>query len=288
MLDQVIEMVENMSEEEIQTLMETEFPEELEKQASAELAKNDLFEGLYAYGANMATLELEAEESLDKTAAEQAESDDAELSQFIEEQVMESGILDVEDEVALHKTAQVAAAYLFAGYADALEKEAKATAAQAQKIRKNVAMSAAARKSSGYSEGGRLQRMAKFLKKHKGKAAAGAGLAALTGGAVLAKRHMDKQASEMSAIELTAEISYNQDMIKMIGGDLEKCASKGAEIGKKVKGAFKDAVDFAKSKAKAGHEFAKKNPGKAAGIGAGVALGGFGAHKLLKKKEKED
>lgn len=270
MLDQAIEMLENMSEEELEVLMNTEFPEGLEKQASEEIAKNDLFEGLYAYGANMAIMELEAEEELDKTASEQAVEDDSALSEFIEEKVFEAGLLNNEDEVALHKTAQVAAAYLFAGYADELTKEA----AKSKKT-----------KDKGYAA-----RLGNFVKKHKGKAAIGAGVAALGTGAYLAKRHMDKKASELTVSELTAEVLHNEQIMNMIVEDLEKCAAKGKAKGKAAKGMFDSAVKAVKGYGKSADKWVKANPYKAAGGAAATtgAAGGLAGYMAGKRKEKED
>ncbi len=261
MLNEVLEMVENMSAEEREALLNTEFPEDLEKQASAQLAQSDLFEGLYAYGATMATLDLESEEELDKTASEQAQADEVELTQFLEEKINESGILGMEDEVELHKVAQVAAAYLFAGYADTLEKEAA-------------------------KKDGHLARMGKFLKKHKGKAAAGAaGVAALGIGARMAKRHMDKKASELTVAEVTAEVLYNEQVMDVINDGLEKCAAKGKTVAEAAKKSFGKVYNYAKAKAKAGADIVKKHPGKvAAGVGGAGALGAI----MARKKKKED
>lgn len=261
MLNEVLEMVEKMSDEEREALLNTEFPEDLEKQASEQLAQSDLFEGLYAYGATMATLELEAEEELDKTASEEAQADEAELTPFLEEKITESGILAIEDEVELHKVAQVAAAYLFAGYADALEKEAA-------------------------KKDGHLARMGKFLKKNKGKAAAGAaGVAALGIGARLAKRQMDKKASELTVTEMTAEVLHNEQVMDVINDGLEKCAAKGKSVADAAKKSFGKVYNYAKAKGKAAASVAGKHPGKvAAGVGGAGALGVI----MARKKKKED
>lgn len=140
---ELIKQLENMSEEEIQAIMSAEIPEELEKQAAAELAEAELIAALRTYGAltaERAVAEVASEGDLSKVAsAEEIEAHaqaEAELGALIEEALNSLSIAENENEIALHKTAQACAAVIFEGYTGALENLVDASAELAPAVEK--------------------------------------------------------------------------------------------------------------------------------------------------------
>lgn len=285
------QILENMTQEEVEQLMATDFGADLEKQASAELAQSDLAEALYTYGAFIADSEVSATEDLSKEAsAEQAELAQ-EIAVALEEALNESGLLETDSTVELHKEAQAAAGIIFQGYADQIEKiaeEAKTEPGRAAKAKKWLGDKMKAVKDS---------KVGKHLAANKGKYGAGAaGLAALGAGAYAYKKHHEKKASEITASELSAIVQEEQMTDSVIADGLSKLANAGEQeavkkgMGEKMKAAYESAKQRTK-------DFASKVKGSAAGkhigahagkygLGAGMALGGLAAHMASKKKKK--
>src|SRR5574343_1272570 len=117
-------LMENVTEEEAQELLETEFPAELEKQAEAEVEHMALQDALFAYGALMADAEAhtDADGEIEKTAAEGFQQAEAEISVAIERGVVNLGLDQPESDQELHKHAMAAAGVILEGYAAQLEK----------------------------------------------------------------------------------------------------------------------------------------------------------------------
>ncbi len=288
--------IEQMSEEELTAIMETEFPEELEKQAAAQLAEDGLINALYAYGAlsaERAFAEIEGDGDLSKVASaeeiESHENAEAEVGAIIEQAIAELGLAEVEDEVEMHKTAQACASIIFDGYTDTLEKIAKkgkAAAGVGVKLKElGTAVSAALSKKKNAAK--------KLIKDHAGKAGLIGG-AALGAGAYKGYQMMDKRASDMTVGELAAAING----VNEIEAGIEKLAKKGSKKGAsmlsnlmKSIGKGKDkVVDMATSGYKATKKSVKNNPGKY-GLGAGLVAGAggmYGADRLMKSKRSQE
>lgn len=260
-MNEILAQIENMSQEDIQQLLATEFPAELEKQASEELAKSDLAEALYAYGAYTADREVAeaevADGALSKEASEEFDGAHAEITQAVEQALEESGILETEGTAELHKEAQAAAGIMLQGYTDQLEK-----------------LSAKA---------GVMKVIGKHLKKHKGHAAAAAAGAGAVEGVHQYKKHHEKKASEVSASEMSEIIREDMTVDSVIAEGLDKLAKAG--MNKAMESMKKGLIRGGKAAGKHGRS-ALKYMGKhkgAMGAGAGgVAAGVAGSH-LAKK-----
>ena len=107
--------VQNMSEEEQQQLLATDFGPELEKQASEEIGKANLADALYSYGAYLAGMDIDSQDEMSKEASEAYSNAGEELTYAVEAGLIDSGILEIEDTIELHKEAQAAAAIMFQG-----------------------------------------------------------------------------------------------------------------------------------------------------------------------------
>jgi len=202
---QIEQILSSLTEEDVQSILNTQFPEELEKQAAAELASEDLAQALYAFGAYQADRELAEVDGVEKVAAEQTEefdSAEAEIANAIEEALEASGVLDSEDELTVQKEAQAAAGLIFAGYSAQIEKiaeEAKEVPGKMAKVKAAlVKMQESAKAHAAKAKG------------HVGAHAGKYGLAAGIVGGIAAKhmhdKHMSKKASELSVDELTGQV----------------------------------------------------------------------------------
>lgn len=290
-IDQILE---NMSEAEIAQLLATDFGAELEKEAAAELAQNELVEALYAYGALMADYEVASTEELSKEASAEYNQAAEEINAVIEEALLNSGILESEDTAELHKEAQAAAAVIFEGYSDQFEKIAKSKAGKGVMHVVKSTLNKAIKKGREHA-----QAAGKHIKKHKIPYGVGAAGLATAGGVYAYKKHKDheKKASEISAVELAEMIAEDQAVDAVIFQGLEKMAAKGKgkAKGQKEKGVL-DSIQHQASKtwkAAKGHmadagKMIAKHPGKS--VGGALALGGIagaGIHHMAKKKDKD-
>lgn len=289
-MNEIDQLIEGMSEQELQTIMNTQFPEELEKQAEAAVASSDLGEALFAYGAFLADrecAELSADGELAKEASEGFAAAEAELTALVDAGVAAAEVTSVEDAADLHKQAQAAAAMMLEGYITQFEKVASADPAtgagapegRMAKLRKALAE--------------RAEKVRAHVGAHKGKYSAGAGAA---GGALLAagamkahekwkaKKGMEKKASELSVDELAdsvferiAEVEVCHEGIQKIADGAEKGAETLMEKIRRHGKALKDSKAVKHVGAHAGKY----------GLGAGAA-GGLAAGYMLGKRKKED
>lgn len=265
-IDQILE---NMTQEEAEQLLATDFGADLEKSASAELAQADLAEALYAYGSFMANVEMDSTEELSKEASAEIDEVAVEIAEAIEEALEEAGVLDNEDTVALHKEAQAAAGIIFEGYADELEKIAA-------KAKEDPSMLAKAQKWVA-SKGKQIadSKAAKHVVANKNKYGAGLAAGALLGGGAYAyKKKHEKKASEVTASEMSEIIRADQEVDAVISEGISKLAAKANK--KMIPAGFMKKVK----------KSVMANKGK---IGGGaLALGGAGllAKKMMSKKDK--
>lgn len=266
MLKEALEGIEKMTDAEKASLLATTFPEELEKQAAADIASHELAEALYAYGALKAEGAVAEEEGVEKIAAEAiAEHNEAleNVDAVIEERLNILGVAATEDPIEFHKEAQAAAGLIFAGYSETLEKLAAKGKAGAIKSMLGKAHKAA--KDAG-----------KAVVKHKGKAALGAG--GIAAGVYGAKKLMDKKASEASIGDIIDAIDVRDayfSSLQDVEAGVEKLAAAGAGMGEKL-------MKSLKGGAAATGAHLKKHKGLY-GAGAGGAAAGFGAGRLSKK-----
>jgi hypothetical protein len=261
----IFEEIENMSEQEQEQLLATDFGS-LEKEASAELSKMDLVNALYAYGAFVADQEIESTEDLSKEASAEMASAHEEIAQALEESLVESGILDTEDTAELHKEAQATAALMFQGYADQIEKVA-ADEGKAGKMAKWLHEKKEAIKGAAGKAG-------EGMKKHKGKFGLGAAALAAGGAAYAYKKHHEKKASELTVSEISDMVAEDQYINSVISEGLNKLAAAG-DVAKPGMGAKAKAIW---EKAKAGVKSNMgKHPGKymlgAAALGTAASIG---------------
>lgn len=254
MYENMMEEIENMTAEEQQALLETQFPEEMEKMAAAEIATGELTEALYAYGWLSAERAVAEHDGLDKIASEaleEHEAAEAQVGAIIEAALETLGTAYNEDEVGMHKEAQAAAAVIFEGYSDALEKIAKSKPSKGF-MAKMKAYYGKAKKHVGA---------------HSGKYGLGAGAAAgLAGG------YMSKKASDMTLGEIVDVVQS----VNEVEAGLEKIAKRGAAKGKGLW-----------NKIKGHYGTAKKHVGKHSGkygLGAGAA-GGAVAGRMLADRD---
>lgn len=288
-IDQILE---NMTQEEAEQLLATDFGADLEKSASAELAQADLAEALYAYGSFMASVEVDSTEELSKEASAEIDEAATEIATAIEESLAEANILDTEDTATLHTEAQAAAGIIFQGYADQIEKIAAEAQASGEVSKMQKIKNWAKAQGKKVSE----SKAAKHVMANKGKYGAGLAAGALLGGGAYAyKKKHEKKASEVTASEMSDIIRADQEIDAVISAGISKLASEGAataakksmkekmeEMGSKIKGA----ADKVKASKFGQHVAANKGKYK---IGAGAAaLGGAGllAHKMMSKKDK--
>lgn len=281
---QIEQILANLTEEEAQALLSTELPEELEKQAAAELASEDLAQALYAFGAYQADRELAEIDGVEKVAAEQTEAFDsaeAEIANAIEEALEASGVLGSEDELTVQKEAQAAAGLIFAGYSAQIEKiaeDAKAVPGKMAKVKAAlVKMKESAKAHAAKAKG------------HVGAHAGKYGLAAGIVGGIAAKhmhdKHMSKKASELSVDELTGQVLAKLASAQEIELGVEKLANAGEAAAKTLMEKLKGHGAAAKEKAMAAGKYLKANVKPIAGGAAGGAVVGALGHKALSKKE---
>ena len=269
--------IEKMTDAEKEALLATDFGD-LEKEAAAELAQADLAQALYIYGAYLADREIESQDELSKEASEEFDAAHAEITNAIEQGLIETGILETEDTVALHKEAQAAAALVFKGYSDQFDKLA-ADESKMAKMKKFVGDKAAKAKEAAKAAAGKV---GAHVKKHKGKYGAGGAALAAGMGALAYRKKMEKKAGEIPYEELREQMIEDAMVDQVVGDGIAKLAGIGDKAaalkGKTVEGLK---AGFAKLKAsKAGqHVAAHKNKYMA----GGAALGGFAAGRASKK-----
>ena len=298
-INEIEQAIENMTDAELEAALNAEIPAELEKEASVKLASQELADAFYAYGGLLADKALSSVDGVEKIASEVIEEFDAaeaEISQSIEQGIEALGIEDAEDDVAFHKEAQAAAAIIFQGYTDFLEKEAgKKPGAVAEFLSGASKSLKKARKSVGEHADNAAKFMrkkknqaVKFLDKHKGTIGAGAAGVAAGSGAAYAKHHMDKKASELTVAELTNVIRDSLVAEGEIMDGVEKLASKGAKKGVSFGKKIMKHYNAAKNKAGEAYDVSKKHLGKhkskymAGGVGA--AAGYYGTKKYLDRE----
>jgi len=243
MRPEIFEEVEKMSEEEKKTLLNTQFPEELEKEAAAELDTTLLADALYSYGWLQAQRSMAEVDGLDKVAAADLaahEKAEQEAGEQIEACLASLNTAEAKDPVELHKEAQVAAALIFDGFSDCVEQSCLDKEAAAGMLGKAKSMAAkglgklkGAAKAGGHKAavlGRKAGRKGLALAKKHGKgAAAGAALGAAAGGYA-----MSKKSSELTVGELLDIVREQQDMDDTICDGVEKLAAKGAAKGEKL------------------------------------------------------
>lgn len=266
--------IEGMSAEQKQSLLNTAFPAELEKQAEAQLASGDLADSLYALGGLYADQALAAADGVEKIAAEQQQEFDAaekEISDAIDAGIEATGLNAIADESEMHKEAQAAAGLILAGYVDYLDKVAAADGGKLSKVKAMLgkakdAVKGAAKKSHAH------------VMKHKGKYALGAGAAGGAAGMHL-KNKMEKKAADLTVEQISDTILEKLATDAVVDESFEKIAGAGLEKAK----AFA-AKHYAKAKgaASAAGAHVKKHSGKY-GLAGGVAAGAAGAHLASKK-----
>lgn len=254
------DILKDMTEEQATELLNTQFPEELEKEAEAELDRAALADNLYSYGwlqAERAIAEVESEGDLSKVASEEEvqahEAAEEQVKEAIESLVASTGVADIEDAAELEKEAQAAAAFIFEGWSDCFEK----TAAKG-KLLKSVKKTLSSAKSKMEEAASKAKAA---VKKHRGKAGLAAGLAAGYGGTAL----MSKKSSDATVGEITEAVLSRLDSIAIANEGVEKLAArggkKGADLAKKLKGYGEKALAAA-----------KKHRGKSM-LGAGLLAG---------------
>ena len=281
----LMEEIEQMSDADKKALLEANFGEEMEKEASAELAKADLADALYSYGAYMADREIEEQESLSKEASEEFDSAHSEITSAIEQGLVESGILETEDTAALHQEAQAAAGIIFRGYSDQVEKLA-ADEGKMAKMKKWMGEKAEKGKEAAK---GAAKSVGAHMGKHKGKYGLGAAALAAGAGAYGYKKHHEKKASELTASELSEIVQEEQYLNAVITEGFSKLAEAGEGAAKssmtdKMKAGFGKLKSKAGSAGKAVGSHMMKHKGKY-GIGAAALGAGAAAHQMMKKKD---
>lgn len=268
------QVVEKMSKEDAEKFLALELPEELEKEAAAELAESEFQNALYAYGAMTADLEAQSEDAgeagLSKEASEGFEAAEAELAAAIEDGVTELGLDECEDDVEMHKVAMASAALIFEGYCDQLEKLAKGkfAAGAIKSVKKHFGKAV----EKGKALGAAAMRHGKAVAKHpatKHSLIAAGGAAAGYGAGKL----MDKKASEFTGAELADMVLDRQVTLDTIAEGIEKLAARGHGMGARLAKGMKHLKHLG------------KKHGMHAAAGAGGAAAGYMAHKMRKKHE---
>lgn len=257
---EIMKAVEGLSEEDAKAILATQFPEELEKEAEAELAESDLADALYAYGALTADRHINEVDGVEKVAAEvktQLDEAEAEITSAIDSGLADLGYTAITEPAEMHKAAQAAAGIIFEGYSDFLEKEAAAKPGAVKSLMEKGKHA--------------IHEARKLGKKHSGKAMMGAA------GAGFAAGHMSKKASEYENVgEMYAEfreaIVNELNAEGVIAEGVEKLAAKAH------KKALTMAKKFGKKVMKHGKKYAPHMGAAAAGAGAAHA-----AHKMSKK-----
>lgn len=251
------EVLNGLTDEQKQALLNEEIPEELEKEAQAEVDQELLTNSLYNYGYLMAAEQLGTEEGdgdLKKVASEDEIKEhnaavEAERAN-IETLVADLGLAEVEDEVEFAKTAEAMAAFMFAGYSDCMVKSAaaghmKAVSKYIGKARKGMAEAAGAAMKHGKKavKGSRAAagKALKMIRKHPGKAAGGAAAVGALGflGKKMHEKH-EKRAAAADSVDMALAAQEDMEKIASIEQSFEKLAShaskKGDELKKHLKG----------------------------------------------------
>lgn len=243
----IFEQIEQMSESEMQALLGTEFPAELEKEASAEIDTSLLADALYSYGWLQAQRTLADVDGLDKVAAEDLqahEQAEAEVAEQIEASLQALGTHMIEDPTELHKEAQAAAAMIFDGFSDCIEQCCMDKEAGVKMVEK--AMKAAGKHLKKVKAGGeKMVHKGAMLGKKVGKKAlhlakkhgpaAGVGLAAGAAGTYAAMKKESGALTEEQILDLASDIALEkQATVNAISEGLNKLAAKGAHKGQKL------------------------------------------------------
>jgi hypothetical protein len=246
----IFDEIEKMTDAEKQALLNTQFPEELEKEAAAELDTSLLADALYSYGWLQAQRALADVDGLDKVAADDLkahEQAEEEVAEQIEACLQSLGTHVNEDDAELHKEAQVCAALIFDGFSDCIEQgcmDKEAASAMAAKAGKMAMKGLHKMKAAGKKVGKKALGLAK---KHGGKAAL------FGGGAAAAKLHsaMSKESGALTPeqlVEIASDVALEkQATITVIEDGINKLAAKGAHKGKKLKDMMKSSKSSASS-----------------------------------------
>jgi len=270
------QVIEKMSPEEQKKFLNLELPEELEKEAAAEVAEADFQNALYAYGALTADVEIESEEAgeagLSKEASENFSAAEAEIAEAIENGYSELGLDEVESDEELHKTAMAAAALIFEGYCDQMEKVAKGKVKGFMgAMKKHMGRAAEKAKALGSAAMKHGKKGVALVKKHPGKAGLiAAGTAAAGYGA---HRMMKKKADELTAAELVDMALEKQATLDVIADGVEKLAAHGKGKGGMIAKGLKHLKAHG------------KKHGKMYGAGAAGGVAGYLAGRMHKKHE---
>lgn len=266
MLDNVLGNLEKMTEAQQAELLNTQFPEELVKQAEAEVDAMTLVEACKSLGSMRAERELAEAEGLDKVAsAEDLAAHEAamvEVGEDIDTLIGNLGLANAEDPIAMHKEAQAAAGFIFQGYVEALEKVAAGKGHEM--VSKMI-----------HKAKGAMHHAGAHVKAHKGKYALGLATAGVAGAG--AHHAMKKKASEVTVEELMSAFDARDNFaegIVELEQNFDKMANAAVEMGKKMHGKLKEYGGKAV-------ELAKKHKGHAAAGGAGL-VGGYLAAKAQK------
>jgi hypothetical protein len=267
-LHEIEQQIEKMTPEQKQAFLDSEIPEELAKEAAAEVAQADLENALYAYGMMTCDQEIElgeaGEDGLSKEASDEFAAAETEISALIEQGVVELGLDQIEDSAELHKVAMANAALIFEGYCDQLEKVAKAG-----KKMKGI-LAAAKKHARGLGE--KAKSLGHLAKKHPGKAGMiAAGTAAAGYGA---HKMMGKKASELTADEQADYTLEKQATLEIVADGIEKLAAhgkgKGAALMKHLHGL---------------KAMGKKHGKHMAGAAAGGGAAGYMASRMSRKEK---
>jgi hypothetical protein len=241
------EILDKMTDEQKQALLNEEIPAEIEKQAQAEVDQKLLADSCYNFGYLTAAENLALEEGegdLAKVAtAEEIKEHTAALEtekQNIETLVSDMGVADVEDEVDFAKTAQALAGFMFEGFADCLTKAAEGRSPKA--VMKYVGKAREAMRAGGakmkHTGGEALKHVRTHKKKYIGGGAAAAGLGYL--GKKMHDKSRQKTAAEADSIDIAEQVKADIVKIASIDESLKKLAAHAAKKGDELKKHMKD------------------------------------------------
>lgn len=240
------QILNGLSEDQQNALLNEQLPEELEKEAQAEVDEALLSDALYDIGYLMASEQLALEEGegdLNKVAsAEEIEQHNVAFEtakQNVETLVNDLGLADIEDEVSIAKTAQAMAGIMFEGWSDCVVKTAagRNPAAVGKYLGKaHKAMKEMAGKALGAGKKHAKSALKAIRKKPLHAAGAVAGLGAL---GYLGKKMHEKKASEggenMDSIDLAARVNEDVEKIASIAEGFDKLAAHAAKKGDELK-----------------------------------------------------
>jgi hypothetical protein len=234
MNEEMLKQIEAMSDADKQALLSTQFPPELEKEANAQIDTSILADSLYTFGFLQGERAFAEVDGLDKLASEDVAAHEAyekEVSDSIEAALTSLGTAENEDYVEMHKEAQAAAALIFEGYSDAIEKLAKSKAGFLGKAK---SLAKAGLKKVQSTAKGAAKATEKHVKKHSGKYGLGGGV--LAGAAVT--KAMEKKSADLTAAELVdiaSDVALEKAAAAVaIEEGISKLAARGAVKGEAI------------------------------------------------------